>query len=123
MFMNLKLKTRTPLITDERLLQLEERLRQLAGHFLGQTLVLTIDEKVPMNERQHVNLSSPGWLVRCIREEIARSDVGVKQWAAHFGRQSVHAPKYTRRFKNAHIYFVTPDGSKEVFVDADERKL
>lgn len=123
MWLDVNVKTRTPLIGDDRLIQIEEILRELATGFLGEKLLVTVDEKVPIDARQEVDLSSRRWLVQCIRDEIARSNVGVKQWAEYFARQSPDAPKYTRPFKNAQLYLVSADGTKEVFLDADDRQL
>jgi hypothetical protein len=112
-------RTRTPLIFKESLSRLEILLCEMASDFLGDTLVLTGDESVPIQNRQRINITHPGWLLQCTNEDLDQGAEGVRQWAAYLSGSSSSALKH----KLASLFFVSPDLAKELFIGMDERPL
>lgn len=121
MLFELSAYTRVNLAEKGRLFEIEEILLRLVHDLLDTTLLVTIDDPVPVENRREIDLLHRGSLRGCVEADIARGAEANERWEAYFTRQSPEWRPSKRRTQLAGVSLVTPDGSCEVFIDTDER--
>lgn len=115
--------TRTNLLDDKPLFEIEEIVRRLASDILDTVLLLTLDESVPLERRERINVCDEGWLRDCVQLEIARSREATKKWRVYFAGPSADLRTSANDVRMASLSFVTPDGLSELHCKFDERAL